>query len=272
MIFTTISRLLAEAGAFFVAAYCFPCAMLWGFMGAKALGHGQLLVLAMVSSLLIIDPRESLMPFAMSALQLGDRMKLKVGRVATWGLVALVIGMTIGVPVTLYWQYQRGAIQSGDWWTIHGVSKFAFVNNAEVTRTLEAQGSMRISDALSGWERFLNIVPQPELLVAFGVTFSLVLGFTFLRHRFAWWPLHPVVFLFLGTWQSRQLAFSFLVGWMVKKAVSKYGGTAAYRKLKPLMIGLIAGEILAGVVPLIVGAIYYGITGELPKSFRVLPT
>ncbi|MDA0321406.1 MAG: hypothetical protein O2923_01625 [Verrucomicrobia bacterium] len=271
MIFTSISRLLAEAGAFFVHAYCYPCAMLWGFMGATALGRGQLLVLAMVSTLLLIDPRESLMPFAASVLQLGEKMKLRLGRLATWGMIALVIGLTVAVPVALYWQYQRGGIQTGDGWTIGGVSAFAFEYNTEVTRTLEAQGSLRISETLSGWDRFRHIVPQTSLIVAFSTTFLLVLTFTFLRHRFAWWPLHPLIFLALGTWQSRQLAFSFLVGWAIKRAITKYGGAALYRRVMPLMIGLVAGEILSGVIPLIVGAIYYQVTGDPPKPFRILP-
>jgi hypothetical protein len=37
------------------------------------------------------------------------------------------------------------------------------------------------------------------------------------------------------------------------------------------MIGLVAGEVLAGVVPLIVGAIYYHVTGDPPKPFSILP-
>ena len=38
------------------------------------------------------------------------------------------------------------------------------------------------------------------------------------------------------------------------------------QKGKPIMAGLIAGEVLAGVVPVIVGTIYYFVTGDRPVN------
>jgi hypothetical protein len=67
------------------------------------------------------------------------------------------------------------------------------------------------------------------------------------------------------------MAGAFFIGWLVKVMVSKYGGAKSYQALKPLMFGLVAGEILGAVVPSIVGAIYYAITGEIPPRFMVLP-
>ena len=90
--------------------------------------------------------------------------------------------------------------------------------------------------------------------------------------RYPRWPLHPVMFLILGGWQSRTLAVSFLLGWFIKVMVTKYGGATVYRRLKPLMIGIIAGDIFGAMLPIFVGAVYYFWTGELPKSYRVLPT
>jgi hypothetical protein len=271
IIYTSMARLLAEAGTFFLHAACYPCAMLLGFMGATALGRDQLLILSMVSSLLIIDPRETLMPFAVTALQLGDKGKQQLGRLATFGMAAIALGLMVAIPVALYWQYQRGAIQTGDWWTVQGIPKEAFNLNTEVARTLEAQGNVELSESLQGWGRFKHLMPQSDLVAMFMLTFSLVLLFTFLRHRFAWWPFHPLIFLVLGTWQSVTMGFSFLLGWAIKQSTMKYGGVILYRKLKPLMIGIVAGEVLAGVVPLIVGAIYYRVTGEPPKPFSILP-
>lgn len=271
MIFTVISRLLAEAGAFFVHAYFYPCALLWGFLGATAVGREQLLLLAMVSSLLLIDPREAIMPFAVSAFQLAERVKLRVGRVARWGSLALVISFIVSVPVALYWLYQYGAFRAGDGWTQNCVPRFAFDRSAEVATTLEAQGSVAISQGLHGFGRFLHAVPEPSLVTAFATTFGLVLLFAFLRRRFARWPLHPIMFLVLGTWQSRHLGFSFLIGWAIKKAVTKYGGAQRYQAVKPLMIGLITGEVVAALVPVLVGTVYYFVTGTPPKAFRILP-
>lgn len=270
VIFTVISRLLAEAGVFFMHPYFVPCAVMAGFFGARAVGGDQLLILSVVSGLMLIDPREAMMPFVMSGICLADRMRLRIGRTVAWGLVALVIGLTVAVPVALRLQYEHGAFAAGDGQTTSAVPKGPYNNNNDVCRKLEAQGTLDSSLNVSGWGHFRNLEPQRPYLVGFSITFALVLLFTFCRHRFARWPLHPVLFLMLGTWQSKKMAFSFLLGCLVKSAVTKYGGARLYQSAKPLMIGLVAGEILAIVVTAFVGSVYYLVTGEPPKSYSIL--
>ena len=111
---------------------------------------------------------------------------------------------------------------------------------------------------------------QCRLLFA-GVAFGLVLLFTFLRHRLPRWPLHPVMLLMLGSWPALSLGPSFLAGWVVKALVTRYAGESGYRNLKPFMTGLIAGEILAGVLIMLIGAAVYLATGQHPKMLRLLP-
>jgi len=53
--------------------------------------------------------------------------------------------------------------------------------------------------------------------------------------------------------------------------VTKYGGAGGYQKLKPLMLGLIAGDMMGGGIPIIIGLVYYLVTGLPPKSFRIMP-
>jgi hypothetical protein len=269
VLFVVISRLLAEAGVFYLHAYFFPCAVLWGFLGAKALGPDQLLIMSMLSTVLLIDPREAFMPFVVGALQLSDQAKCKLGKTAAWGMLAVVLGFAAAVPATIYLQYRHGAIRVGDGWTTSSVPRFAFNASSKVRKTLMAQGALPAVDARSGIRRLLAARPDPGCLLAFILMFVLVLLFTMGRHRFSWWPIHPLLFLVLATWQSRILAFSFLIGWTIKKAVTKYGGAEHYQRLKPLMVGLVAGEMLAGILPMIIGAIYYLVQGEPPKSFAI---
>ena len=92
------------------------------------------------------------------------------------------------------------------------------------------------------------------------------------RLRFPWWPVHPVMFLVWNSYPGRTFGASFLVGWFVKSMVVKYGGARVYQRLKPLMFGLIAGEMLGGVVPIIIGLLYHLVTGDLPKVFSIMPT
>jgi hypothetical protein len=264
-----ISRLLTEAGAYFLHAYHYPCAILWGFLGAQAIGPDQMLIMAMLSSVFLLDPGYAFMPFLVSALRLGEQARVRLGRVAVSGLTSLVIGLAVAVPATLYLQYQHGAIRTGDGWTMWSVPHFAFDATSQVRQGLLAQAALPAVDERSPWQRFRQASPSPASVLWFAVTFALVILFTVCRHRFAWWPIHPLLFLVLGTWQSCTMAFSFLVGWLVKRSVTRYGGASLYGRLKPLMVGLIAGEMLACLATVIVGAAYYACTGSPPKVFAL---
>jgi hypothetical protein len=270
MIFTVISRVVSETGVFFIHAYHFPCVLLWGFLGAKALGPRAMLIMFMVTALLLIDPRESVMPFFVQALKLVDLNKVKVGKTACWGAVALLVGFAVAVPVTLYWHYDKGSGTVGDGWT-RGVPRMAFDATVRAAEKLEAQGNLKEAGKLSGWAWVRSLTPNKPCVLAFGISLGLVLSFAAARLRFPRWPFHPVMFLILGTFQSRTLAFSFLLGCLIKVLVTKYGGASGYQRLKPLMIGVIAGDMLGGLTPMLIGAVYWLVTGDPPKRFVVLP-
>lgn len=271
VIFTVMSRLLAEAGVFFLQACFYPCVVIWGFMGAEAAGINQLLTLSIVSGLLLIETRETMMPFFMSGICLVDRLKVKIGRTSFWGGVALVLGLLTALPIVLRIQYQRGVFNASEWWNTNYIPRLPYNVNSELAGKLDSQGLLDASIASSGWHHFVNLSPDMVFVTGFLATFGLVLLFSFLRYRFAWWPLHPLLFLVIGSWQTCALAFSFLLGCGIKVAVTQYGGTRLYHRLKPLMLGLIAGEMLASLVPVVIGAVYYLVNGTPPKSFLVMP-
>ena len=61
------------------------------------------------------------------------------------------------------------------------------------------------------------------------------------------WPLHPIGLLIVNTWCANCVWASFLIGWLAKAAVIRYGGARLYRAAGPLFIGMIIGEVLAAV-------------------------
>jgi hypothetical protein len=65
-----------------------------------------------------------------------------------------------------------------------------------------------------------------------------------MRLRFWWWPFHPVGYIAANTWSMHWYYMPFLVGWLAKSLVVRYGGLAPYRKTIPLAIGLIVGDLL----------------------------
>jgi len=271
MLLTVLSRVVAETGVFYIYPTFYPCAVLAGVFGFRALGARTMLIMLVFTSVLMINPSEALMPFVVHANKLIELTKVKIGRTAALSALVVALGLGVALPATLYWQYDLGGGVVGHGWAQHSVPRLAFNEAVRVKYRLRAQGALEEAESVSGWQRFTRMAPDGPSMLAFGATLALVLLCTAGRFRFPRWPIHPVLFLVLGTWQSRVLAPAFLIGWVIKVSVTRYSGSVGYRKLKPLMIGLIAGELLTGLVLMIVGATYYFVTGEPPRAYKVLP-
>jgi hypothetical protein len=142
---------------------------------------------------------------------------------------------------------------------------------ARLVSELEARGELLESNARRGWERIAHANMDTDAMLWIGLGVGLTVACAAARLRLPWWPLHPVLFLLWGNWASCQLAFSFLLSWIIKVAVTKFGGAKGYRAVMPFMIGLIAGDLLAAFGWTVVGAVYYGLTGVTPDVYVVLP-
>ncbi len=62
------------------------------------------------------------------------------------------------------------------------------------------------------------------------------------RRRFAWWPLHPIGLIVMGTWLMERVWFSFFLAWLIKGLLIKYGGFRLYTNAIPFFLGLILGQ------------------------------
>ena len=68
-------------------------------------------------------------------------------------------------------------------------------------------------------------------------------GLLWLCSRFPAWPIHPVGILFCRISIGHLLWFSVFLGWLLKTAITRLFGGGAYRKARPLFLGLIMGEL-----------------------------
>jgi hypothetical protein len=270
VIFTVMSRVVAETGLFFIQAWWFPGAVICGVLGYQAMGVQSVIIMILLTEVLALDTREALMPFTINSLNILDMKELKVGRSAACCAVALAVGLAVAVPFVLYMQYNRG-VDLSDSWANRLVPQEAFAQALVVRRQLQAQDSLETAENVSGFGRFLRMSPDPALMGCLAIGLVLVLAMSFCRMRFPKFPLHPVMFLIWHTYPGKAFAASFLVGWLIKFAVTKYGGSRLYLRLKPLMFGLIAGEMLGGLASIVIGLCYYLVTGDLPKRFAIMP-
>jgi len=264
-----MGRIIAETGLFFIAPYLYPGVLIYSFFGERAIGPQGLMIMFMLTCAFLVDPRETLMPYVVNGVKLIDDCKVKTGRGALLCAVAVVLGLCIATPLTLYFQYDRG-VNWNDGWASRMVPKFSAAEVVRVRQRLLAQDVLEEAEATTGWSHFASPSPDRRSTIAFIVGLSGVLIFAAGRLRFAKWPLHPVLFLVWGGWAGYQTAWPFLIGCGLKVIATKYGGADAYQKLKPLMFGLIAGEMLSGLGITLFGLAYHLITSELPKYYVVL--
>jgi len=266
--FIAIARVSAETGFIFIQPWWEPAMLIVGLMGLKAVGPTMALVMFLVSSVLIFDTRESLAAFVINALRIVDRKRAPLGRTSVFCVVALVVGLAVAVPVTLYIKYDRGTNFSYNWGRMVA-PRFAFDEALRIKHRLASQGALEAAESASGLGRLLHVAPSGTLVAGFVVALVLFLGLSAARLRLPWWPLHPVILIVWTTYPASRFAASFLIACLVKWAVVKYGGDSTYQRLKPLMVGLVAGDMLFGLTASMIGFGYYFATGGSPPTFSV---
>jgi hypothetical protein len=117
------------------------------------------------------------------------------------------------------------------------------------------------------WDRLRGMRPDRNFLIAAGVGFGLLLLVSAMRLRYPWWPLHPVAVLVFASGAIGKFGFSFLMGWLLKVGLTKFGGAAKYEQFKPMMIGLVVGDLTGAFVVMLASWIYYAKTGTAGPSW-----
>ena len=78
-----------------------------------------------------------------------------------------------------------------------------------------------------------------------------MVGLTALRNRFAWWPVHPLGLAVVSSFTMYAVYIPFLLAWLVKVAMLRWGGFKIYRAATPFFLGLGVGHYLARALALI---------------------
>ncbi len=162
-------------------------------------------------------------------------------RLLLGGLALLVLGFVICGAVHLHMGYQSADVST--------VAK----TGAEAINQWERVG--RVSYSFFTPER-------GDLLAGFGVGSALLWACS----RFPAWPIHPVGILFANISIGSLVWFSVFLGWLIKTVITHLFGGGAYRKARPLFLGLIIGELMTVIVWAIVPIVIVWVTGADPAS------
>jgi len=181
-----------------------------------------------------------------------------------------VIAVAIAFVAQQWMMYNFGAMS--DWNSTLRYPKVAFNDVARHLNALSDRGLLDASITATGLERLALFQPNRYAWQCLLYPALLVIGLSMLRFRFSRFPLHPVLFLVIGTYPCCMMWFSFLIGWFAKTLIIKCGGGTVYQRLKPMFVGIIAGEIIFSALIIIIDMAYYGLHNRVtPAIMRILP-
>jgi len=258
VIFVTVSRVVAETGAFFIGTWLMPGALLMGLLGPQTIGVEAAIIMGMCSMALCAGPGWGVMPFAVQGLKLADSAGVDLKKLGRWMMLTFVLALAVALPVMIYWFYNEGGSTLAGPYRPY-TAKLPFEMALAIDQRLNEQGISQLGGSM---ERIMAINPDWTYATFFGIALFIALLLAVARLRFPWWPLHPIVIFFINSHQVQLMCLSFFIGWCIKVAVTKYGGAKLYQMCKPVMLGLIAGELLGELFPLFITMAYQMITGE----------
>jgi len=269
LFFLFITRVVCETGIPFVQAGWHPAELITSLFGVSAIGAAPLVMICYLGSILSEDPREALMPYAANTMKIAESTGTPRMKLAVVGFSIMAVAVVVAFIATTWGMYNFGS--SGDGWAQQVASR-RLGDAARGIGTLVETGQYATTTAAEGLGKVAllgdNVGKGRELgWIAFGLI--AVISVALLRFRWAGFYLHPVLFVVWDTYSTHRIWLSFLIGWVIKELVVRFGGGRTYQNLKPLFLGLIMGELLAVMMTLLTGWIYYLSTGKMPITMSI---
>ncbi len=244
--FIGLSRIVAEAGLPGCQTPMVPQAFITRGFGPEVLGLKNMTGLGL-STVWIGETAANMMNAVVHSLKLTtDEEGTGQYRLMPVAMgLALVVGLVGSVWFTMEMAYKYGGINLHSWY-YGGAPRWPF----EYMKSVYG-------------------APEPFLprLGFTGIGAAVMGTLLFLRHRFIWWPLHPIGFPIASTYTIVYYGWlSIFLAWMMKSVVLRYGGIAAYRALQPFFLGLILGEFATACLWVLLDGIY-GFEGNMIFNF-----
>ncbi len=262
ILFVVASRMSAEGGLFAIEARWAPLGIMLGLIGMNGLGIQNLFILGVLSMVLCVGASEFVMGYVVNSLKVGEILGVRAPQLSRSMGISLLLALGLGVVLSLWASYNYGFWQHD--WFMYNIPGRAFLAPYRSAVSLTLTGGIEEVENFQPLERFARMQPQGRFITWSLAGFGAVLLFGMMRLRFTWWPLHSIFILIWGSWLSGVYSFSVLLGWGLKVIITRFGGAKLYNRLKPMMIGFIAANVSAPMIRLLVGAIYYAVTGTRP--------
>ncbi len=229
LLFIAITRVVAEGGIAAARAPLIASDFVTSALGSSALSPHTLVALGF-TFVWAADIRTFVLASCANGLRLADELLPRRKRTLAVAVgLAIAISLVVSVATVLSLGYAYGGINLNGWFfgPTGGPSyPFNFVSS---------ELSNPDGPDWVGWISTLSGAAAMVVLML-------------MRHRFLWWPLHPLGFAVSTISMTNYISFSVFLAWAIKILILKYGGAALFGRARPFFLGLILGQFtVAGV-------------------------
>jgi hypothetical protein len=219
-----MTRAVSEAGLLITETSFLPTHLIQLVAPVSSWGSQNIALTGFLNTSFTRDLRGILFSPLMDAQKIASEVRLKYRALLVPFIAAAVVAYIVGSAAFLYASYTHGQL------TLYGYPDGNASNLYYQT-----------ANAIRGMAVPFDNTARAGL--AFGVVFTGVL--VRLRTLLPWFPLNPLAFAVAPTWAMNCLWFPCFAAWVIKTPIMRYGGLAAYRRLRPFMIGMVLGEFTA---------------------------
>ena len=253
-----VSRIVAETGLPVVGLYDQHFHHYFSLIPIRLVNGASAWFMGAMSSMMGgTGTRSSLAAFVLQSLSLDEKASpRRQWRTARYYVVVLIMSFFACGVAHLYFSYNYS--QTLD-------------SNPEVP--ISAWGSYRLGTAVEKLrEQVKGEWDQEGFNVPAHMTFGAVLagGLQYASLTMPKWPLHPVGVLLAYTWFGHTVWMSVAFGWLLRVVLVLFGGARLYRRLRPIFVGFIVGEVMAAIVWFSVSGVL-GLYGQPYKIVSILP-
>lgn len=236
MVYVVLTWMVAQAGLLFLQPTFATSEVLINLTGSRVWSAQSLLVTSLVEHIFTMDLREFMLPSLVNAHKAADEVRLNRRSLLKAMCLAIVAGVAISGYAAIRLPYDEGGVtMTANSWTYIIAPQIPFK-----------------------WAATLQQMPyetKPSNIAHFVGGIAGMYGMLLLRARFSWFPLHPVGFIVASGYPISRFWFSFLMGWLLKGLIMRYGGMSGYRHLRPFFLGLILGDCISGGIWIVVGLV-----------------
>ena len=246
VIFTYVgmAKVIADTGLPYTNVPAGPWGLVAPFLGGQAIG-AETRVALRFSSRVTSHFKGLFLPSLIHVGKISDGLAGQRRKLMASVGAAFLVSLLVSCFLMLKTGYEQGAYNFAGW-EITQAGPRHFAGTAK-----------SVKDFLKGKAGQPVYSENPEHVGFFALGSVAMAALIYLRHRFVWWPLHPVGLAISGSYLTRRTSFTVFIAWLIKVVMLRVGGPSIYRKSRPLFVGLLVGYILGVALSAGIDAVWF---------------